>query len=218
MSEFGSVNFMHQRYKVFVGQGCIHLEANTYSDAYISDNEIVRSTIERFMFIDSAEDLHLNWDSGPEAFFKVHFPDIWMHEAAGGLVFDQDRRLLLMIRHGVPDFPKGHLDPDETHVEAAIREVKEETGLSALEILASAGQTWHAYLLKNQWHLKHTMWYLMSTSHSDEINPQTDEGITELIWTDQRNIDDFRSRTYRSLSETLWPVIHSHISGGNPAT
>ncbi len=170
------------------------------------------------MIIDSAEDLHLNWGSGPEAFFRMHFPGIRMHEAAGGLVFDQDRRLLLMIRHGVPDLPKGHLDPDETHVEGAIREVKEETGLSELNIIAPAGETWHAYLANDQYYLKRTKWFKMSARHSGGLCPQTEEGITELFWTDNRNLDDFMVRTYRSLSETLWPVIHSYISGFNPET
>lgn len=52
-------------------------------------------------------------------------------EGAGGVVFDPDGRVLL-IRHRTGEwvFPKGHLDGDEDHLEAAIREVEEEAGIA----------------------------------------------------------------------------------------
>lgn len=54
--------------------------------------------------------------------------------AAGGIVVDESkeiRRVLLVHRPRYDDwsFPKGKLDPGETVEEAALREVKEETGL-----------------------------------------------------------------------------------------
>lgn len=55
-------------------------------------------------------------------------------EAAGGVVVDLSKnkpRYLLIHRPQYDDWslPKGKLDSDETHRDAAIREVKEETGL-----------------------------------------------------------------------------------------
>ena len=55
--------------------------------------------------------------------------------AAGGIVIDESsdsRRVLLVHRPRYDDwsFPKGKLDPGETIEEAALREVKEETGLT----------------------------------------------------------------------------------------
>jgi 8-oxo-dGTP diphosphatase len=54
--------------------------------------------------------------------------------AAGGVIIDESsdtRRLLLVHRPRYDDwsFPKGKLDPGETVEEAALREVREETGL-----------------------------------------------------------------------------------------
>ena len=54
--------------------------------------------------------------------------------AAGGIIIDESsdsRRVLLVHRPRYDDwsFPKGKLDPGETIEEAALREVKEETGL-----------------------------------------------------------------------------------------
>ena len=54
--------------------------------------------------------------------------------AAGGIIIDDStgtRRVLLVHRPGYDDwsFPKGKLDAGETIEQAALREVKEETGL-----------------------------------------------------------------------------------------
>jgi diadenosine hexaphosphate hydrolase (ATP-forming) len=51
---------------------------------------------------------------------------------AGGLVFDA-RGEVLVLRHrdGSWVFPKGHIDPGETALEAALREVAEEAGVTA---------------------------------------------------------------------------------------
>ena len=50
---------------------------------------------------------------------------------------EQDHFLFLLIKHqkGHWDFPKGHKDGDETDLQAASRELKEETGLTPISIL-----------------------------------------------------------------------------------
>ncbi|MGL4610067.1 MAG: NUDIX domain-containing protein [Trueperaceae bacterium] len=53
-------------------------------------------------------------------------------EGAGGVVFNKTGQVLLLgHRNGTWVFPKGHLDPGETHLMAAIREVEEESGVVA---------------------------------------------------------------------------------------
>jgi diadenosine hexaphosphate hydrolase (ATP-forming) len=49
---------------------------------------------------------------------------------AGGVVFNQEGKVLV-LRHknGNWVFPKGHIDPGETSLQAAIREVEEEGGV-----------------------------------------------------------------------------------------
>ena len=53
-------------------------------------------------------------------------------DAAGGVV-ERDGRVLLVHRPRYDDwtFPKGKLDPGESFEDAALREVEEETGVSA---------------------------------------------------------------------------------------
>lgn len=51
---------------------------------------------------------------------------------AGGVVFDpRGRVLLIRERGGGWVFPKGHIDPGETELDAAVREVAEEAGVEA---------------------------------------------------------------------------------------
>ena len=51
-------------------------------------------------------------------------------EGAGGVVFNHEGKVLV-LRHknGNWVFPKGHIDPGENHLQAAIREVEEEGGV-----------------------------------------------------------------------------------------
>ncbi len=52
-------------------------------------------------------------------------------EAAGGVVLDDEGRVVLVHRPRYDDWslPKGKLDPGESFEEAALREVEEETGM-----------------------------------------------------------------------------------------
>jgi 8-oxo-dGTP pyrophosphatase MutT (NUDIX family) len=54
------------------------------------------------------------------------------HFTATAAVFDLATRRVLLVDHkasGQRQFPGGHVDPDETGAEAAVREVAEETGV-----------------------------------------------------------------------------------------
>lgn len=56
-------------------------------------------------------------------------------KSCGALVYryEGDRLMLLLLRHrhgGHWSFPKGHVEGEETETETALREIREETGLS----------------------------------------------------------------------------------------
>lgn len=56
------------------------------------------------------------------------------HLTASAAVFDIRRRRVLLVHHlltGRRQFPGGHVDPDETGDQCALREVREETGVVA---------------------------------------------------------------------------------------
>ncbi|MBT8225446.1 MAG: NUDIX domain-containing protein [Dactylosporangium sp.] len=56
------------------------------------------------------------------------------HHTASAVVIDPTRGLVLLVAHkltGRHQFPGGHVDPDETGDQCALREVAEETGVTA---------------------------------------------------------------------------------------
>ena len=60
--------------------------------------------------------------------------------SAGAVIFrkEQERVLFLLVysnRNKEWGFPKGHIEPGEKEKEAALREIKEETGISDLEFV-----------------------------------------------------------------------------------
>ena len=60
-----------------------------------------------------------------------------MIESAGVVVIDKSGEVptVLCVRaYSNWDFPKGHLEPGETHIEAAVRELEEETTLSLQDV------------------------------------------------------------------------------------
>ncbi|MBW2970412.1 NUDIX domain-containing protein [Candidatus Woesearchaeota archaeon] len=59
-----------------------------------------------------------------------------MQEKSAGVVVVNDHKFLLLhYDAGHWDFPKGHVEKGETDEQTALRELKEETGISEVEIL-----------------------------------------------------------------------------------
>ncbi len=105
--------------------------------------------------------------------------------SAGGIVYrvegGEPRYLLIRDSYRNWGFPKGHLEPDEAPEAAAVREVREETGLSAVE-MAGAIDTidWH-FRFRGRLVHKVCHFYLMRTASAD-TTPQRAEGITACRW------------------------------------
>ncbi len=125
-----------------------------------------------------------------------------MAPAAGGIVVTNGK-FVSIVRHGIPDLPKGHIEQGETPEVAAIREVEEETGIASIKIIKDLPSTWHCYLEHGQWTLKRTYWYLMSTTEVLQATPQTEEGITEIKLIGNEEVENFLKNTFRSISEIL---------------
>ena len=125
-----------------------------------------------------------------------------MAPAAGGIV-EKDGNFVSIVRKGIPDLPKGHIEQGETPEQAALREVEEETGIDNLKIVKELPSTWHCYLEHDEWKLKRTYWYLMSTPDAIRPKPQTEEGISEVKLIGNEEIDEFLKKSFRSISEIL---------------
>ena len=80
------------------------------------------------------------------------------HQSAGAVVLREGRCLALHLADGQWVFPKGHLEEGEGPADAAIREVREETGYT-IRILGPIGSTRYAFG-QTQQHRKHVEWFL----------------------------------------------------------
>jgi len=108
-----------------------------------------------------------------------------VERSAGGVVL---RRIdgvphVLTIKdpYGNWGLPKGHVEDDESTREAALREVREETGLRALASGPELGTIdWHFRLGGRLIH-KYCVFFLFGSASGQPV-PQVDEGISACRW------------------------------------
>ena len=91
------------------------------------------------------------------------------------------RYLLILDANKNWGFPKGHLDGRETPLEAARREVTEETGLDDLVLHGELGVIDWYFRVRGKLIHKHCHLFLFE-SPVGEVSPQLDEGITSCTW------------------------------------
>jgi 8-oxo-dGTP pyrophosphatase MutT (NUDIX family) len=142
----------------------------------------------------------------PEFAFKDFYTHFVPIEAAGGVVFNDNKEVLLIKRLGKWDLPKGKIDGTETDEEAAIREVEEECGINGLSISEKLPASYHCYKQHNHRFLKITYWFTMHCSDNRKLVPQKEEHITEAIWMDWKSLDVTKLDTYSSVRDLLTVV------------
>ena len=141
----------------------------------------------------------------PDRLFRKtcrHFSEI---DAGGGLVKNRRGDFLMIYRNGVWDLPKGKREKGEKRKSTALREVREETGLTEIIAGAPICITHRCYRWKGQGDLilKHTYWYHMDYTAPVELIPQTEEDITKAAWIAASSLPQFLSNTYPSIVEVF---------------
>ena len=91
--------------------------------------------------------------------------------SAGVVVFKDDLVLIIKHKNGHIDFPKGHVEGDETLEEAAIREVFEETGIKCK--IDSNDKYMITYSPKEG--VIKDVYYFIGSYESGELKPQLEE-------------------------------------------
>ena len=203
-------------YKVFFNQKPLILtnEIQDFSDnepllfiKYTSVAQIIKalkSSKNRKVFL-YHKDIDKLWKS-----FRKKFPVV---EAAGGLVQRTDNKLLFIFRNNKWDLPKGGVEKKELIIEAAQREVTEETGVSDLIVQKQLSETFHIFKKGKRYRLKKTYWFKMSTSYMGKTQPQTEEGIDKIEWVSKEKIDEILNDAFENIriivlevlkSDTLW--------------
>lgn len=126
-------------------------------------------------------------------------------KAAGGIVKNKSGQFLVIKRLGKWDLPKGKSKKNERQKHAATREVSEECGIPRkdIELLKKIYTTYHTYGSKDKVHLKKTDWFEMKYSGTKEPSPQFEESITETVWFNPSQLNEFTENTFPSLMDVL---------------
>ena len=123
------------------------------------------------------------------------------------MVYDQEGRVLVQERRGTQwdglAFPGGHVEPGESFVQAAAREVQEETGVKELSLGDLICITDHCYRRNGIWHLKHTWWFDMLYTAPTDLIPQKEEDISKAAWVAKSSLPSFLDKTYPSILEVF---------------
>jgi 8-oxo-dGTP pyrophosphatase MutT (NUDIX family) len=105
--------------------------------------------------------------------------------SAGGLVFWQAASgvfvLLILDGHGNWGFPKGHLENGEEALEAAKREIAEETGIDGIQLKTSL-DTIDWYFRKNGKPVRKICDLFLFETSGGTPTPQSAEGISRAEW------------------------------------
>ena len=124
-------------------------------------------------------------------------------EAAGGVVYNLKNQLLMIFRNGKWDLPKGKLELNEDIKKCALREVEEECGVKNLVIIKKIKDTYHTYSINDKQILKKTTWFLMKTNFLGNLSPQVSEGITNVVWLNNNQVEQKLKNTYGNIKDVL---------------
>ena len=152
---------------------------------------------------------HKDTDKLWKGFIKK-FPIV---EAAGGLVRRTDNKLLFIFRNNKWDLPKGGVEKKELIINAAKREVTEETGVSDIIVEKKISETYHIFKKGKRFRLKKTYWFKMSTTYMGKTNPQTEEGIEKTKWVSNKNIEDILNDAFENIRIIVLEVLKNDALG-----
>ncbi len=133
--------------------------------------------------------------------WKIFCSNYKLIKAAGGVVYNHNNQLLMILRNGKWDLPKGKIEKGESIKACAMREVEEESGVRGLQITQRLIDTYHTYQLNGEKILKHTYWFKMKTNFNGILNPQTEEAITQVCWVNEDEIINKLNNSFKNLSD-----------------
>lgn len=151
--------------------------------------------------------------SDPENAFMEFLSHFEILHAAGGLVQNKKKEILMIHRFRKWDFPKGHLEANETISEGAIREVMEETGIDSAKVVSKLPCTYHIYSFNEEWIVKKSHWYLMSTNFEGSLVPQIEEDILAAVWVPLYALSEYLVQSYPALVDLVSHMESNHLFG-----
>ena len=100
-------------------------------------------------------------------------------KACGTIIIDDDKVLIIKQKRGFYGFPKGHMEKNETEIETAIRETKEETNL---DVLIDESKRYSLnYVIDNN--IDKEVVYYLAKPITKNVKKQDSE-ISKILWVD----------------------------------
>lgn len=187
-------------YKVFVNEKPIIITSSTKKEnnflVYPFKNTVIDEVIHKLKN-EGIEGVNL-YSTDLENDWGLFLKNFDVIKAAGGLVINPNKKVLLIYRNNVWDLPKGHIEKNESTENAAVREVEEECGIEKLSIIQKLITTYHIYFLDGI-KLKETHWFLMHSDDSNNLIPQLEEGITAVVFKNNNEIKMAFKNTYPNI-------------------
>jgi 8-oxo-dGTP pyrophosphatase MutT (NUDIX family) len=185
------------------------LQPYVHHDDAIFIDELDTHTVKTMIHEMQQENIHAGVFYHPdlEALKKAFFKKFTVVIAAGGLVQNEKKEYLLIFRRGKWDLPKGKLDKKESLEECALREIEEETGVKAAQIINPLTISYHTYHEGARFILKESHWFLMKVAGDQNLTPQEEEDITEIKWVNQKEIDQYQTKCFPAIRDVLNLVV-----------
>lgn len=188
-------------YKVFVNESLLTL-TNKLSDTsnakyFLLNKDAIHEAINSLAKgkIKEACIYHPN----SEEILKKFTNEIPLVVAGGGVVTNDEGKVLFIYRNDKWDLPKGKLDKGETIERCALREVEEETGVKDLKIENFLKTTYHVFKRNGVYKLKEVHWYAMTTSFDGKLVGQKNEGIEKVKWKGPDQIKKALKNSYTNI-------------------
>ncbi|CAM1349077.1 MULTISPECIES: NUDIX hydrolase [Tenacibaculum] len=188
-------------YKVFVNDKPIILTTSIKKEenypVYLFKNTVIEELIYKLKanILSGVYLFSTNLDEDWRRFREKFNPIV----AGGGLVLNEEKEVLFIYRGNKWDLPKGRIERGEEIEETAIREVEEECGIENLVIKKFLLNTYHLFLQNGEKRLKETYWYLMHSNYKGELKPQIEEGITDVCFKNEKEIEEALQNTYANI-------------------
>lgn len=140
------------------------------------------------------------------------------YRAAGGVVIHQGRLLLLnRPARGEIRLPKGHIDPGEDALTAALRETREESGYVDLEDIDDLGSRVVEFDYQGDHYVRSEHYFLMGlTGHRQEERDPKDADQFEVLWVDLEQA--VALLTYESEQQVASQAVARYLANRDAAT
>jgi 8-oxo-dGTP pyrophosphatase MutT (NUDIX family) len=188
-------------YKVFVNDKPIILTSSLQKEENFPVYIFKNASINEILYRLKSEDLQgiYLYSTNLVNDWEIFCENFKVITAAGGLVLNKHKEVLFIYRGNKWDLPKGRIEKGESIEETAVREVEEECGITNLVLNSFLIKTYHIFYMGNETRLKETYWYLMESDYQGELVPQEEEGITEVVFKNEEEIQKAFLNTYANI-------------------